>query len=111
MCPKLKSTILQVKNLALALLILLAVLAVYKHKASRLKESNNYEQFSGYVESYTTGMISRESPIRVRLAVDVQTLHTANEPVENAVFSFSPEVKGKAYWLDSRTIEFRPEEG
>ena len=64
--------------------------------------------FSKYIESYTTGIISKEGTIRIRLAGDVQTSHEQNEPLNDNIFDFSPSIKGKAYWIDARTIEFRP---
>ncbi len=65
--------------------------------------------FSKYIESYTTGIISKESTIRIRLAGDVQISHEQNEALGDNVFDFSPSIKGKAYWVDARTIEFRPQ--
>jgi alpha-2-macroglobulin len=65
--------------------------------------------FSKYIESYTTGIISKESAIRIRLAGEVQTTHAQNEELADGIFDFSPTIKGKAYWVDARTIEFRPE--
>jgi uncharacterized protein YfaS (alpha-2-macroglobulin family) len=65
--------------------------------------------FSKYIESYTTGEISKESTIRIRLAGEVQTTHEQNEVLSDNLFDFSPSIKGKAYWVDARTIEFRPE--
>jgi len=65
--------------------------------------------FSKYIESYTSGVISRSSAIRIKLSGEVQTSHAQNEPLEDGIFSFSPSVKGKAYWVDAQTIEFRPE--
>lgn len=65
--------------------------------------------FSKYIESYTTGIISKENTIRIRLASQVQTTHAQNDQLPDGVFDFSPAVKGKAYWVDERTIEFRPE--
>jgi len=99
------------KNFAIPLLFVLAIIAITIHKSNKPKiDKNNYEAFSGYVESYTTGVISRASTVRIRLAMDVPTLHAANEPVKEELFEFSPEVEGKAYWIDSRTIEFRPDQ-
>ena len=65
--------------------------------------------FSKYIEAYTSGVISRKSTIRVQLAVDAQVSHTLNETLKEELFSFSPSVSGKAYWVDARTIEFKPE--
>ncbi len=97
------------KNLILCTLLALAILSVYKHKSVEVRHQNNYELYSSYVESYTTGIISRQSRIQIRLSADVQTLHTQNEAIEEKLFHFSPEIKGKAFWADSRTIEFRPD--
>ncbi|MBE7177611.1 MAG: hypothetical protein INR69_14480 [Mucilaginibacter polytrichastri] len=66
-------------------------------------------EFGRYIESYTTGIISKESPLRIRLAADVPGARAINTPVKEEIFSLSPSVEGKAYWLDARTIEFRPE--
>ncbi|KAA2244461.1 hypothetical protein F0L74_00315 [Chitinophaga agrisoli] len=63
-----------------------------------------------YVEAYTAGVISRQSTIRVQLASNVNVTHTQNEPLENDIFDFSPDIKGKAYWIDATTVEFRPDE-
>ncbi|MEN0055058.1 MAG: MG2 domain-containing protein [Mucilaginibacter sp.] len=64
--------------------------------------------FSKYIESYTTGVISKESSIRIRLASQVQITHQQNEQLSDDLFDLSPTVKGKAYWVDTRTIEFKP---
>ena len=63
-----------------------------------------------YVEAYTAGVISKQSTIRVQLTGNVNVTHTQNEPLETNIFSFSPDIKGKAYWIDATTIEFRPDE-
>src|SRR6185437_12065681 len=62
-----------------------------------------------YIESYTGGLVSKTSTIRIKLATDVETSHARNEAVDDDVFDISPSVKGKAYWVDERTIEFKPE--
>lgn len=62
-----------------------------------------------YIEAYTAGVISRQSTIRVQLTSNVNVTHTQNEPVDEDLFDFSPKIKGKAYWIDATTIEFRPD--
>jgi len=66
--------------------------------------------FSKYIDAYTTGTISKTSAIRIKLAADAKTTHAVGEAVKESLFDISPSVKGKAYWLDARTIEFKPEE-
>jgi uncharacterized protein YfaS (alpha-2-macroglobulin family) len=65
--------------------------------------------FSKYIDAYTTGTISKTSAIRIKLAADAGTTHAVGEEVKESLFSFSPSVKGKAFWLDASTIEFKPE--
>ncbi|MBL0055929.1 MAG: hypothetical protein IPP31_06965 [Chitinophagaceae bacterium] len=66
--------------------------------------------FSRYIDAYTTGVISKTSAIRIQLASDVSTTHAVGEAVKESLFEFSPSVKGKAFWLDARTIEFKPDD-
>ncbi|MBU9936767.1 MAG: hypothetical protein KTQ13_08955, partial [Ferruginibacter sp.] len=65
--------------------------------------------FSSYIDAYTTGTISKTSAVRIKLAADANTTHAVGEEVKEPLFSFSPSVKGKAFWLDARTIEFKPD--
>lgn len=64
--------------------------------------------FSKYIEAYTSGVISKKNTIRIQLAVDANVTHTLNETVKEELFTFSPAIEGKAYWVDARTIEFKP---
>jgi uncharacterized protein YfaS (alpha-2-macroglobulin family) len=67
-------------------------------------------EFSKYIESYTSGVVSKKAVIRVRLAADASVTHAVNETIPETLFNFSPSVKGKAYWVDARTIEFKPQD-
>ncbi len=79
------------------------------------KKNNNQKwidvdpAFSKYVEAYTTGIVSKTSSVRVQLSTDAATTHTVGQPVSDKLFELSPAVKGKASWIDARTIEFKPE--
>lgn len=65
--------------------------------------------FSEYISAFTSGEISVSSPIRIELTDEYPKEVEPNAEVEENVFSFSPSIDGKAYWIDKRTIEFRPE--
>lgn len=65
--------------------------------------------FSQYIDAYTTGTVSKTTGIRIQLAGDASTTHAVGEVVKEDLFDFSPSVKGKAFWLDARTIEYKPE--
>ncbi|WP_423148297.1 alpha-2-macroglobulin family protein [Rubrolithibacter danxiaensis] len=86
----------------------ISVLAFFLFKPEKEIEIN--PAFAKYIESYTSGTISKTATIRVQLTGEITALHKQNEPEEREIFDFEPTVKGKTYWLDSRTIEFRPDE-
>jgi uncharacterized protein YfaS (alpha-2-macroglobulin family) len=65
--------------------------------------------FSQYIDAYTSGVVSKKTAVRIVLAADASVTHTLNETVKEEMFNFSPNVEGKAYWIDARTIEFKPE--
>ncbi|MBK7559813.1 MAG: hypothetical protein IPI54_16985 [Chitinophagaceae bacterium] len=65
--------------------------------------------FSKYIDAYTTGTVSKTSAIHIKLAADAGTTHTVGEAVKEDLFTISPSVKGKAYWLDAQSIEFKPD--
>ncbi|MEO8762981.1 MAG: MG2 domain-containing protein [Ginsengibacter sp.] len=64
--------------------------------------------FSQYIDAYTSGIVSKTSSVRIKLAADAPTTHAIGEVIEKSLFDFSPAVKGKAVWLDARTVEFQP---
>ncbi|MCC8407623.1 hypothetical protein LJ707_01685 [Mucilaginibacter sp. UR6-1] len=66
--------------------------------------------FSKYIEAYTTGIISKQGVIRIKLSGEVQVSHQQNGDLSDDLFEFSPSIKGKARWVDARTIEFTPSE-
>lgn len=88
--------------------LLLIILIVYI-TAHRQNKATVDPAFSKYIESYTSGIISKSSDIRIRLAGDVPTTHGQNEELKDGLLDFSPHIKGKAYWIDARTIQFKPE--
>jgi uncharacterized protein YfaS (alpha-2-macroglobulin family) len=65
--------------------------------------------FSKYIEAFTSGVISKKNAIRLQLSSDINTVHTLYEELDENLFSFSPKIAGKAYWIDNRTIEFKPD--
>lgn len=65
--------------------------------------------FGKYIQAYTSGTISKKSVIRIQLSSEVTISHTVNEAISEKLFSFTPSVNGKAYWVDANTIEFKPD--
>lgn len=88
--------------------ILLGITAIFVFKKHKSLESQ--QLYAKYIDSYTSGTISKKSFIRIQLASQVKTMGEIGKPDERNLFSFSPSVKGKTYWIDAQTIEFRPDE-
>ena len=87
-----------------AAIVVIIVKSQNKHVFRRVNPA-----FREYVSAFTTGIISTESAIRVRLAIDYADTSFFNKESAEKYFSFSPSINGKLYWIDNRTIEFRPE--
>lgn len=92
----------------LSWLFLFAVICTITACNSKKKLLRIDPEFSKYIDAYTSGIVSKKNTIRIVLASDASTTHTLNETVNEDLFDFSPSVKGKAYWVDARTIEFKP---
>lgn len=90
-----------------ALTLLLLVILFSCNTKTKLAEVD--PAFSQYIDSYTSGVVSKKNTIRIQLASGSNVTHTLNEAIKDALFSFSPAVEGKAYWIDARTIEFKPD--
>ncbi|GAG71131.1 unnamed protein product, partial [marine sediment metagenome] len=63
--------------------------------------------FVEYVSAYTTGFISKNSDITIKLAKPVAVAKSGKELTVN-LFSFDPALKGKTVWEDDKTIVFKP---
>jgi uncharacterized protein YfaS (alpha-2-macroglobulin family) len=66
--------------------------------------------FSNYISAFTGGIISNQSTIQIRLAQPYEGEINLDEPIPGDLFSFSPTVRGEAYWKNNTTIEFIPED-
>lgn len=88
--------------------ILIGIAAFFVFRKDKKADYN--QDYAKYLEAYTSGTISKKSYIRLQLASQVKTMGNIGEPDSRDLFSFSPAVKGKTYWIDAQTVEFRPEE-
>lgn len=99
-------TFLTITFLVLALFYFLKSKPDGEHKAVIPQE----DTYSAYIAAYTVGVISTESPIMVRFTADIASEDQLGLAHEEEVFKIKPSVKGQAYWTDSRTLSFQPEE-
>jgi uncharacterized protein YfaS (alpha-2-macroglobulin family) len=62
-----------------------------------------------YISAYTSGVISVNAPVRIRLSQE-HSAFEQNAIIEEKLFDCSPSIAGEAYWITPTTIEFRPKE-
>ncbi len=98
------------KHRSIKLLTIVLSLVIFQACNKEKKWIEVDPSFSQYIDAYTSGIVSKTAAIRVQLSADASTTHPIGEVVDKDLFSFSPSVKGKAVWLDARTIEFQPAE-
>ena len=95
---------------ATGLFFLLLMIVSFSSCTRTQKDIIPSAEYAPYVNAYTGGVISQNSTIRIELTHKQPMVDLNNELKENP-FSFSPSLKGKAYWVSNNTIEFVPEEG
>ncbi len=64
--------------------------------------------FAEYISSYSAGLLSSGSPLRIGFTQDVADSSWVGKESPANLVEFSPSVKGKIIWLDRRTLEFKP---
>jgi len=86
--------------------LLLAAIAAILVSACGNSSSAPSTDFASYVKAYTGGVISEGSTIKVAINSNVPEGASAE-----GLFSFSPEIKGSARWLNNSMAEFVPDQG
>ena len=87
--------------------ILLLISCKKESKVEKDTFSSPKTLFVEYVSAYTSGFISKNSQITVKLAKSVSVAE-AGKAIDLKVFSFDPSLDGQAVWEDDRTIAFTP---
>ena len=88
---------------------LIFVLIVALSCSKSAKDFNSdFSQFKAYILNFSSGLVSANSDIRVVLAFDKKEW-TANEELDENLFTISPSVDGKVVALSNNTIAFIPE--
>ncbi|MCK4749204.1 MAG: hypothetical protein KAT15_19260, partial [Bacteroidales bacterium] len=95
------------RHLPFALLLLLLGFLIQCDRISPLKTTETPE-YNPMVVAFTSGLISAESNIRLRFAQDFADSVVMGTALKKEVMAFSPEVKGELFYVDQRTIEYRP---
>lgn len=89
-----------------------AAAAIFYYTTSKSAKTFNAAinpAFGEFISSYTAGVISSNSPIRMVLSQDAVDSLAIGAETTVKLFELSPAVKGVTIWLDKRTVEFRPD--
>jgi hypothetical protein len=92
---------------AICFLLIVAVLAGCKDKKTDIPSID--PAFINYISGFTSGVISASSNLSIQLVSDVSE-SVREETLNQSLVECKPSLKGSYIWLDSRTLEFRPEE-
>ncbi|MGB0983637.1 MAG: alpha-2-macroglobulin family protein [Saprospiraceae bacterium] len=87
------------------LLLFISMMVVIGCKKQNYGVDNFDDQgFQSYVYAYTSGMVSKAAPIRVRFTQALVSADDVGKPVKDNLISFSPKIKGTMIWEDEQTI-------
>ncbi len=64
--------------------------------------------YINHISAFTGDVVSNRATIKVQLAQSHSSAE-AGKALDMEIFSFSPKIAGQAFWIDGRTVEFRPE--
>lgn len=104
-----KRKIISIVILAIVALTVVGIILVDNKKTpSTVKKID--PGFVEHIAAYTSGLISTESEIKIRLTEDIATEEQIGKEIDETLFKFKPNIDGKAIWEDSRTISFVPDE-
>ena len=94
------------KGFVCALLLFVVFQSCRKQSAADF--NSDFSLFKEYISSFTSGMVSTRSDIRVVLAFDKKDWKP-QQVLDNSLFDISPSVDGKVVALSSNTVAFIPE--
>lgn len=89
----------------LFLVVLVAILACSPIETDDFSSPKSL--FVDQITSHTAGVISITNSIKLKLTKSWGDSLTG-KTIEKSIFKFSPELKGKTFWQDNRTIVFEP---
>ncbi len=77
-------------------------------KSSKTYNAAINPAFGEYISSYTAGVVSSGSPIRIIFSKDAVDSSSVGAETTIKLFDFSPSISGTTIWHDRRTVEFKP---
>ena len=89
----------------ISLLILLSVNFLNSCKRPQRTDPNS---FLPYISAYSSGIISKTSPIKIELTQDLGITHSIGKNLDESIIDNEENIKGDTYWVDSKTLVFKP---
>lgn len=74
------------------------------------KTAQKDAQYNPYISAHSSGIISSRSGIRIQLVKAIADTEQIGQEVPQKLFRLKPAVAGKTYWIDTKTVEFVPQE-
>ncbi|NJN41590.1 MAG: hypothetical protein HC811_04470 [Flammeovirgaceae bacterium] len=88
----------------------IAVITYYATLGKKTTLNFKNPAFAEHIASYTAGVVNSNSAIRIILTSDAIDANLVGSEVSQKLFEFSPGINGKTIWLDTRTLEFQPDQ-
>ncbi len=88
--------------------VIAAVFYFIPGKGAKTFNSAINPAFGEYISSYTAGVVSSGSPIRIIFSKDAVDSSAIGNETSAKLFEFSPSIEGTTIWHDRRTVEFKP---
>jgi len=82
---------------------------LYFTSCQKFKETNP-RSFLPYISAYSSGIISKTSPIKIELAQELGFSHSLKTPLEEGILESDEQIKGETFWDNAHTLEFKPTE-
>ena len=98
------------KSMIIAVAWLVTSVVLWQCSTRKDKQVSFEPAFHPDIAAFTAGVISSGSDITIELADAYDGYVEAMTPVGQKLFDFSPRIRGEAYWLNARTIVFRPDQ-
>ena len=101
------------RKMAVAVLaIAVAVAGIFYFTTSTGKKSPSLfvnPAFAEFINSYTTGVIPSSSVLTIAFPKEMVDSAQLGQQSDQKLFDIQPSVGGKTFWVDQRTVEFRPD--
>ncbi len=91
-------------------IVFVVVALIYLLSQKQNLEPSKDSDYAEFISAYTSGTISREASIKIRLTQAINKDKQKKILTSLDYLKIEPKINGELYWLDKQTIEFTPKE-